>query len=89
VDYHEKRGALRVQYGLGPDFSDSPIGFIQGVETLPTERRQKFLRELKALYPKASVKDYVDHIEYIVKRIGIDHVGIGTAFNHRAGIFGF
>jgi membrane dipeptidase len=35
------------------------------------------------------VKEYVDHIDYIVKRIGIDHVGIGTDFNHGAGIVGF
>jgi membrane dipeptidase len=31
----------------------------------------------------------VDHIDYIVKRIGIDHVGIGSDFNHGAGIEGF
>ncbi len=33
--------------------------------------------------------DYVDHIDYLVKRIGVDHVGIGTDFNHGAGIDGF
>jgi membrane dipeptidase len=89
ADYHEKLRALRAQYGLAPDFPDSPVGFIQGTETLSTERHQEFLRDLKALYPNASVKDYVDHIDYIVKRIGIDHVGIGTDFNHGAGIIGF
>jgi membrane dipeptidase len=39
--------------------------------------------------PRATVSDLVDHIDYIVKRIGIDHVGIGTDFNHGAGIQGF
>lgn len=39
--------------------------------------------------PKATVKDLVDQIDYIVKRIGIDHVGIGSDFNHGAGIDGF
>jgi len=48
-----------------------------------------FMLGLAALYPKASVKDYVDHIDYIVKHIGIDHVGIGTDFNHGAGIMDF
>jgi membrane dipeptidase len=89
ADYLEKLRALRAQYGLTPDFPAGPIGFIEGAETLPTERHQAFVRGLGALYPKASVKDYVDHIDYIVKRIGIDHVGIGTDFNHGAGIVGF
>jgi membrane dipeptidase len=38
---------------------------------------------------QATVSDYVDHIDYLVKRIGIDHVGIGTDFNHGSGIEGF
>jgi membrane dipeptidase len=88
-DYQEKLQALRTQFGLTAEFPSGPIGFIQGTETLPTERRQAFFRGLTALYPKASVRDYVDHIDYIVKRIGIDHVGIGTDFNHGAGIVGF
>lgn len=39
--------------------------------------------------PRATVGDYVDHIDYLVKRIGADHVGIGTDFNHGSGIDGF
>jgi membrane dipeptidase len=31
-------------------------------------------------WPRASVADYVDHIDYIVKRAGIDHVGVGSDF---------
>jgi membrane dipeptidase len=89
ADYHEKLRTLRVQFGLSPDFPDGPIGFIEGADALPAERHQAFIRGLKALYPKASVKEYVDHIDYIVKRIGIDHVGIGTDFNHGAGIVAF
>jgi membrane dipeptidase len=45
--------------------------------------------EARAKLPRATVSDLVDHIDYIVKRIGIDHVGIGTDFNHGAGIQGF
>jgi membrane dipeptidase len=45
--------------------------------------------EARAKLPRATVSDLVDHIDYIVKRIGIDHVGIGTDFNHGAGIEGF
>ncbi len=28
----------------------------------------------------------IEHIDYIVGRIGIDHVGIGNDFNHGSGI---
>src|SRR4051812_16344400 len=45
--------------------------------------------EARVKLPRATVSDLVDHIDYIVKRIGIDHVGIGTDFNHGAGIEGF
>ena len=45
--------------------------------------------QARAQLPRATVSDLVDHIDYIVKRIGIDHVGIGTDFNHGAGIQGF
>jgi membrane dipeptidase len=42
-----------------------------------------------ALVPKASVADLVDHIDYIARRIGWEHVGIGTDFDHGGGITGF
>jgi microsomal dipeptidase-like Zn-dependent dipeptidase len=39
--------------------------------------------------PDVNVKDFVDHIDHIVKTIGIDHVGIGTDFGGGGGIEGF
>ena len=36
----------------------------------------------------ASVKDAVDHIDYVVKLAGIDHVGIGSDFDGGGGIKG-
>ncbi len=50
-----------------------------------------YLRRNQAGAPasRATVSDLVDHIDYIVKRIGIDHAGIGTDFNHGSGIDGF
>ncbi len=89
ADYREKLRALRTQFGLTPDFPEGAIGFVQGAEVLSAERHQAFIHALGALYPKASIKEYVDQIDYIAKRIGIDHVGIGTDFNHGAGIVGF
>ena len=36
--------------------------------------------------PPVYVKDAVDHIDHIVKLIGIDHVGIGTDFDGGGGL---
>ena len=39
--------------------------------------------------PRPTVKDFVDHIDYIVKKIGIDHVGISSDFDGGGGIDGW
>jgi membrane dipeptidase len=51
--------------------------------------QQKFLSTVSDLLGPGSIEDVIDHIDYIVSRIGIDHVGIGTDFNHGSGITGF
>ena len=51
--------------------------------------QQTFLNAVSELLGPGSVDDMLDHIDYVVKRIGIDHVGIGTDFNHGSGIHGF
>lgn len=50
------------------------------------------LAEIDAKYPaprRANVDDFVDHIDYAVKLIGIDHVGISSDFDGGGGIDGF
>ncbi|GHT50705.1 hypothetical protein FACS189440_18590 [Bacteroidia bacterium] len=37
---------------------------------------------------KATVRDAVDHIDYVVKTVGIDHAGIGSDFDGGGGIKG-
>src|SRR5678810_1250761 len=39
--------------------------------------------------PRATVKDFVDHIDYAVKLIGIDHVGISSDFDGGGGLEGY
>lgn len=57
-----------------------------------TEEEMKEAREAyygaDLMYPAelASVADAVDHIDYMVKLIGIDHVGIGTDFDGGGGL---
>lgn len=40
-------------------------------------------------WPKADVTNLVDHMDYAIKRIGIDHVGISSDFNGGGGIRGW
>ena len=63
--------------------------------SLPEEKRAEAQRRLDEIDqkfpppPRANVKDFVDHIDYIVKKIGIDHVGISSDFDGGGGIDGW
>ena len=65
------------------------------VDSLPAARRQQYLdrqRQIAEKYPTAptaTVKDFVDHIDYTVKLIGLDHVGISSDFDGGGGLEGF
>ena len=51
--------------------------------------RRDFLTRTNALLGPIGLNEMLDHVDYIVDRIGVDHVGIGTDFNHGSGIIGF
>jgi membrane dipeptidase len=54
-----------------------------------TKVRPVINERLKALAPDVNVKDFVDHIDYLVKKIGIDHVGISSDFDGGGGVEGW
>ncbi|MGA3238326.1 MAG: membrane dipeptidase [Bryobacteraceae bacterium] len=66
-----------------------------GLDALSPELRAEYdkrLAEIDAKFPPASranVKDFVNHIDYAVKLIGIDHVGISSDFDGGGGIDGW
>lgn len=45
--------------------------------------------KLKDKAPDVDVKDFVDHIDYLVKKMGIDHVGISSDFDGGGGVKGW
>lgn len=89
ADFAERLKPVRAQFGLAEATKSGTAAIEEGVTALPADKSQAYLAQARALVPRASVVDYVDHIDYLVKRIGIDHVGIGSDFNHGAGIDGF
>jgi membrane dipeptidase len=70
-------------------------GAASPVDSLPPERRAEFQRRLASIdsmYPmprRATVADFVNHIDYAVKLIGIDHVGISSDFDGGGGVDGW
>ena len=66
-----------------------------GVDTLSPGKRDEYhkkLAEIDAKMPsagRANVSDFVNHIDYAVKLIGIDHVGISSDFDGGGGIDGW
>ena len=76
---------IRTELGLPAAFR----GVLDDAQRLPAEARGKYTEAALAAVPRATVDDYLDHIDYVVKRIGVEHVGIGTDFDHGAGIVGF
>jgi membrane dipeptidase len=65
------------------------------LDALSPERRAQYdkrLAEIDTRFPpagRATVKDFVNHIDYAVKLIGIDHVGISSDFDGGGGIDGW
>ena len=53
------------------------------------EKTRDQVAELNTRVPQVDVADFVDHIDYMVKLIGIDHVGISSDFDGGGGIDGW
>lgn len=81
----QKISAVRVRHGLPAAFSAANDGY----GSLAPTPQQAFLDELAPIVPRATISDYVDHIDYIARRIGWRHAGVGTDFDHGAGVTGF
>jgi membrane dipeptidase len=81
--------ALRTEFGLPAQ------GGRGGLGALSPERRAEYQARMSAIDrefpppPRATVKDFVDHIDYAVKLIGIDHVGISSDFDGGGGVEGW
>jgi microsomal dipeptidase-like Zn-dependent dipeptidase len=84
-DIQDKVRALRTEYGL-PEKDDS------AQQSWPAEKQKEFStrwHEILASAPKATLAQLVESVDYAVKRIGIDHVGISSDFNHGGGVTGW
>jgi membrane dipeptidase len=82
----EKReaiAALREELGM--------TGY-RAMRTLTEEQRAEYRRrrdEIDRQWPRATLQDFVDHIDHAVDLIGIDHVGISSDFDGGGGVVGW
>ena len=58
-------------------------------EALEDKTDTNALKALKKEHPPVDVADFVDHIDYVKNKIGIDHVGISSDFDGGGGIEGW
>lgn len=71
------------------------------IRNLDATEREIYIKQYRAIVKEAKqlmnnlkpkpvdVADYVDHIDYLVKKIGIAHVGISSDFDGGGGIYGW
>lgn len=71
---------LREKYGSWEEIKD---------EVKLAKLREEYMK-INNKYPeeRATLKELVNHIDYVVKLIGVDHVGIGTDFDGGGGVEG-
>ncbi len=97
TDSAERRAALKA---IRDEFQLPNNVSAQGLRRGPVggfseEQRQVILKrfdDVDAKFPpptRANVQDLVNHIDYAVKKIGIDHVGISSDFDGGGGIDGW
>ena len=63
--------------------------YLNAIENLEDKSNKEALEKLKKEFPPVNVSDFVDHIDYIKNKIGIDHVGISSDFDGGGGIEGW
>lgn len=58
-------------------------------EMTDPDAKALFLKSISDLLGPISLTEMLNHLDYIVERIGVEHVGIGTDFNHGSGLPGY
>jgi membrane dipeptidase len=91
--------ALRKEFGLAAPGGGGPGGGggggRGGLNALSPDQRAKFDARMADIDkntpgdPRATVADFVNHIDYLVKKIGLEHVGISSDFDGGGGVTGW
>ncbi len=88
--------ALRQEFGLpaggpggGGGGAAAALAKLTGARRVDYEKRLAMIDFKMPPPPRATVRDFVTHIDYLVNLIGIDHVGISSDFDGGGGVDGW
>jgi len=76
----------RAQTELSPEAREQ---YNQKYAGITAKANERIVKEVKSTTPPVDVADFVDHIDYLVKKIGINHVGISSDFDGGGGLEGW
>jgi membrane dipeptidase len=86
--------ALRTEFEL-PAPGPGGGGRGGGLNRLTPAQREQYAKRMADIDkrlpgdPRATVADFVNHVDYLVKKIGLDHVGISSDFDGGGGVDGW
>lgn len=78
--------AVAKPFGLTP-LKDNPKEKLSAADY--QKYQNAYLNFSRNEWKYATLEDYINSVDYAVKLIGIDHVGLSSDFNHGGGVIGF
>ena len=68
---------------------DARSDYMESYRAFQEKHQDEINEQINAVAPPVDVKDFVDHIDYLVKKIGLEHVGISSDFDGGGGVEGW
>ena len=68
---------------------DARSSYMEEYRAFQDKHKAEMTAEINAVAPPVDVSDFVDHIDYLVEKIGIEHVGISSDFDGGGGVEGW
>lgn len=69
--------------------SEEREAYYQKLSEIREKHADRIQNEVNAAAPPVDVADFVDHIDYLVNKIGLEHVGISSDFDGGGGVEGW
>ncbi len=63
--------------------------YYKGYLAIRDKAKDRIEKEVNSIAPPVDVADFVNHIDYLVKKIGLEHVGISSDFDGGGGVYGW
>ena len=82
-------GFVRMSRSEARQLSDDEIETYRAKLAEMRRLAEPFKDKVNAMAPPVDVADFVDHIDYMVDLIGLDHVGISSDFDGGGGVYGW